>query len=310
MPSRAEYDVFVSYARADNVPLVNGEESGWITTLCRYIGEEHARTSTEPLHLFLDREAIRSMEDWKNRLHDGLRTARVLLAIATPQYFQSKYCQLEFETHRQHQVHRQLGQQTIVTIRCAEPFELNSADAAWREALQGVQSNANATRWLRRDPPMIEQSELRSMASDLYEAMWPRIQSARQARRAPTNIIPPTPHFIGRSSELHDLHQRLAFRDIGVTVCLQGLGGQGKSQLAAAYAFGFSEEYACGAWLVNATGASSLLPLMGALASDLGLERLDSDENPEAQGRRVLAALRSRADAASVGRVIVSLDAC
>ena len=300
MTTSAEFDVFVSYARADDVSLVSGDNSGWISTLCRYIGEEHARTSTEPLNLFFDREAIRDMDDWRHRIFDGLRTARVLLGFISPRYFQSEYCRLEFEVHRQHQIHRQLGQVSIATVHCAELSELNATDGVWRDEVLRFQSYANATPWLRRSPPRAEPSELQHMASHLYNVLRPKILSARRAARAPTNLMPPTPHFLGRSTELRELHEKLARSEVAVTVCVYGLGGQGKSELAAAYAFGFASEYAGGAWMLNATGATAMLPLIAQLAVDLGLSPVETPQESESErGRRVLVALKARVEGAA-----------
>ena len=71
MPTPAElrsYDLFVSYAHVDN-------EDGWVTAFVEAIRQEHAEFTPEPLRVFFDTDSIRSMDDWRRRILEGLKHA-------------------------------------------------------------------------------------------------------------------------------------------------------------------------------------------------------------------------------------------
>ena len=53
--------------------------------------------------------------------------------------------------------------------------------------------------------------------------------------------------------------------DLTITA-VHGLGGQGKTELAVAYAHAFADSYPGGLWVLGAEGKSELLPLIGELA--------------------------------------------
>jgi Tfp pilus assembly protein PilF len=98
----------------------------------------------------------------------------------------------------------------------------------------------------------------------------------------------PNPHFRGRRDQLDRL---AAAFDAGagpavLAQAIQGLGGVGKTQLAARYAHEREADYA-GVWWVQAEGAASLAAGYAALAARLGLPLPDGAE-PDA----VVAAVR------------------
>jgi len=79
-----------------------------------------------------------------------------------------------------------------------------------------------------------------------------------------------------------------------------GTGGQGKSELAVAYAHAFADCYPAGLWALRAESKKELLPLIGELAFDpaLGYVPTDAEKNdPPLLGKAVLNHLKSRADA-------------
>jgi tetratricopeptide (TPR) repeat protein/transcriptional regulator with XRE-family HTH domain len=103
----------------------------------------------------------------------------------------------------------------------------------------------------------------------------------------PVAGIPPDPsvHFVGRAGELADIG-RLLQRNRRLTI--HGLGGVGKTQLAARYVHDHRDRYPDGVFWLRADHESSLLGDLGALAW-----RLRLDEREEArQDRQVEAVLR------------------
>src|SRR5580692_1809904 len=97
-----DYDIFVSFAHAD----VKGTAGLFFDELLTIIRAERARFNPDPLRVFLDHSAIRSMADWKHRILAGLREARVLLAVIGPGYFASSWCRREWDAWTQHEQDR------------------------------------------------------------------------------------------------------------------------------------------------------------------------------------------------------------
>ena len=85
-----EYDVFLSYARADDV-------DGWVSGLRDAVYDDFREFSSEPFRIFFDTTEIRGRQDWELRLRQGLRSSRVLLVCLSPSYLRSVYCRWEWE---------------------------------------------------------------------------------------------------------------------------------------------------------------------------------------------------------------------
>ncbi|MFD0904647.1 FxSxx-COOH system tetratricopeptide repeat protein [Actinomadura sediminis] len=85
------------------------------------------------------------------------------------------------------------------------------------------------------------------------------------------------PHFTGRESTLDRLHEELSGSAAGTFVlqALQGLGGIGKTQLAAEYAHRFASDYDV-VWWVPAESDLVARASLAALAEELGVGGADS----------------------------------
>ncbi len=135
----------------------------------------------------------------------------------------------------------------------------------------------------------------------LGQSLWERLERARRADGVPGNLRRQNPFFVGRKEELRQLHERLTLGAVGVVTAVHGMGGQGKTELAVAYAHGFADSYPAGLWALGAEGKRELLPLIGELAYDraLGFTPSAAEKNdPVLLGRGVLAHLQERAAAA------------
>ncbi|GHO99994.1 hypothetical protein KSF_100420 [Reticulibacter mediterranei] len=75
--------------------------------------------------------------------------------------------------------------------------------------------------------------------------------------------FPKNPFFIGRSEELHALHNHLlACADTAMPIfALQGMGGIGKTQVAIEYAYRYAFEYTALLWIDAQTPESLLVSL-------------------------------------------------
>ena len=83
------YDLFISYSRRDN-------EQGRITQLVERIKTDFAPFAKRELVPFFDQQEIYGMQDWKQRILQGLRESRLLLACLSPTFLKSEWCEREF----------------------------------------------------------------------------------------------------------------------------------------------------------------------------------------------------------------------
>ena len=89
------YEIFISYARKDNLPIPRTYPHGWVTALHDHILADRRRFSTEPLPIFFDTKEIKDMDDWRHRILGGLRHSKILLVCLSPNYFASQPCRWE-----------------------------------------------------------------------------------------------------------------------------------------------------------------------------------------------------------------------
>ena len=84
------YDLFVSYARADN-------SRGWISRFVDELLIEHREfTGGRELTYFFDNNDIRSFDDWRIQIYSKLAASRLFLAFLSPSYFASEWCRREW----------------------------------------------------------------------------------------------------------------------------------------------------------------------------------------------------------------------
>ncbi|TVM30214.1 toll/interleukin-1 receptor domain-containing protein [Oceanidesulfovibrio marinus] len=86
------FDLFISYARKDN-------QSNSITDFVEHLKAEYQAFAGRPLEVFFDKNDIHGMQDWRHRILQGLRESRLLLACLSPDYFDSEWCEWEFNEY-------------------------------------------------------------------------------------------------------------------------------------------------------------------------------------------------------------------
>lgn len=115
-------------------------------------------------------------------------------------------------------------------------------------------------------------------------------------------------HFFGRDQALAELHQTLAQgQAAAVTQVVGGMGGVGKTTLAAEYAhrFGTAGRYA-GVWWVGADSESGLIDSLGRLAERLGMpEEADRPKMARAALAHVSAGRDAHGDATSLPWLLI-----
>ena len=301
------YEIFLSYSRRDNAlpPGLPPDAKGWVTALRDHILDDHRRFSTEPLRIFFDVSEIRDMDDWQHRILGALRHSKILLICLSPDYFRSPYCRWEWDEYLRRQVHQLMGADSIATVYFVEvPGSPEHENARWLTSV--THGNFTDIRpWFPEGATALQREEVRKRLAKLGESLWERIQRARRAEGAPGNLRRQNPFFVGRREELRGLHEQLATGAVGLVTAVHGFGGQGKTELAVAYAHGFADHYPAGLWVLGAENKKELLPLIGELAyaPELGYRPTEPERHdPALLGRAVLAELQRRAEQATLKR--------
>lgn len=298
-PTSEQYDLFISYAHAD-------DKDGWVTAFVEAIREEHARFTPQPLQVFFDTEAIRSMDDWERRILEGLRQSRVMVAVLSPRYFGSDYCRKEWEVFVDHELALALpgeGIAPIYTVTVPD-LEAKKADAAldrWMIDMRRRQY-VNLQPWRPKGIEALREEEVCRLIQGLDEQIAERMDKTAKAANSRSTVPSHNERFVGRKEELRKLHETLALGRVGAITAVHGIGGIGKSALAFEYAHAFAWHYPGGRYLVEAEAATDLRIPMMRLAPQLGLKLTDAEQNDVALG---YARLRAALEAGERSLVIV-----
>jgi hypothetical protein len=88
--SSERYDVFLSYARAD-------DEDGAVTHLAEAMSRVFAQQTGGELRVFFDTQHIQNSQIWRARINSALKASTVLVSVASSAYFDSAWCRYEWD---------------------------------------------------------------------------------------------------------------------------------------------------------------------------------------------------------------------
>lgn len=95
------YDVFLSYMHRSPV-------GPWVSEIFRQLFVDWlSEELNADAEVFFDDMVMKAGDPWPDKLRDGIRGSRVLLAVCSPGYFRSSWCLSEWESFRQRE--QQLG---------------------------------------------------------------------------------------------------------------------------------------------------------------------------------------------------------
>jgi tetratricopeptide (TPR) repeat protein len=297
------YDLFISYAHADDT-------EGTVTALVEEIKARQRRIDGQPMRIFFDREDIRDMNDWEMRILTGLRESRVMIAMLSPAYFDSKYCRKEWEWFADHETERAMTGEAIAPIYTIKVpgFDTDPEDIPddWKRNLKRRQY-LDARPWWTEGAEAFAKAEIRERLEELDRRCYEKVRVARHLEGTRSTIPPHNPMFVGRGEQIREI--QVAFTKPGPSlVALHGLGGMGKSVLAHEYAHVHAPRYRAGRFLLPAEGKSDLKTLITSLATDLELTLTDEErKDPDLAHRRVCTAL-TKAARDEGGPALVLLD--
>lgn len=84
------YDIFMSYAHADN-------DDGWVDSFATGLSSTYRKlTGTTPA-LFLDRESLITSDIWEKKIGVALNQSSLMLAVISPSYIRSPWCRREWD---------------------------------------------------------------------------------------------------------------------------------------------------------------------------------------------------------------------
>ena len=211
----------------------------------------------------------------------ALREAGCLLAVLSPDYCSSSYCAAEWQAAFRHDPTGAEGK--LLPVRVAD-FDvvgllgpLVYVDCVGKEPERVRAELLAAAKGDRRKPPGPPAFPTGSSTAPTF----PGRAHADHVFHVPhrRNV-----HFTGREDELHRLRQALTSgKPMALTQTLRGLGGVGKTQLAAEYAYRHRDDYAV-VWWVRAEEPTALASDYAGLAEALGLPQWGAAEQESIVG--------------------------
>jgi TIR domain/NB-ARC domain len=237
---------------------------------------EHRRFSTRPLRIFIDRDEIDVMDDWRRKILGSLRDSLLFVAFLSPDYFRSRYCRWEWQAWLEHERQRFVFGEGIAPIyfKKAPRFDNKEDDdplAGWISDLRR-RNYFDLRPFVSRGVAVFEEEDLRLRLEALDHSLAERIDRVGRSIEAPGHIRRRNPRFVGRVDELAKLREMLASRRVGIVTAVQGLGGVGKTSLVEEYAHAFAGEYPGGRWELDCSGRRNLAEALASLSSQFGLE--------------------------------------
>ena len=274
------YDLFISYAHADD----RAENLEKVKALVDAIKADYQRVTGTTLQVFFDTHAIRAMDDWEAKILTGLRQSRMMVAVLSPNYFQSDFCRREWEIFVETELAHALPGDGITPIYVvkhpafdAEPVEEKLRN--WIKDLRRRQYIVWHPFWPE-GAQALEREDVRRKLADLPGQIKERLDRVAIRDRSPNTVPLPSIHFVGRRDEMHALLNDMIQSQIGVITAVHGIAGIGKSMLAFAYAWGYGFKYPGGRFLIQAGNLSDLAAGMIALAEPKGVV-LGDEESAE-----------------------------
>ena len=114
MPDSSSFDLFISYSRRDNL-------QSRVSNFVALVQEDYrAFTGGKELRVFFDSNDIKGMDDWRDPIHDGIRSTYLLLICLSPNYLKSEYCTWEFNEYLKHEASRALLGEGVAPIYFVE----------------------------------------------------------------------------------------------------------------------------------------------------------------------------------------------
>lgn len=296
MSSNEDFDIFVSYAHADDV-------DGHVSNLVSAMSEIwQTQIPGRKLRLFFDTQGIGIGDDWNERILKSLRASRIFLAFTSPAYVRSEYCRKEWLAWCAHERARGWSGKLIqpVFVENIPDFSVESEDIF----IRGMATRQHAQ--LTRDIAGAEVGAAQAATFAVAQATANLLDALQKSAESPTNIAPLHASFTGREKELGEIRRILSQDAENKIPIFCAIAGAGKTDTAVAYARDFAGEYPGGRFLVPATHMNDYREALVHLAEDQAPNFADSTAglSAEAKAQRAWQWLATEA----AGRVLLIFD--
>ncbi|MBR6056867.1 MAG: toll/interleukin-1 receptor domain-containing protein, partial [Victivallales bacterium] len=266
-PESKTYDVFISYAHAD----ADTPERKAVVEAIKTSIEGALKDVLPQRFVFLDSEALQWGVEWSTKIRKCISNCRVFVYLLSPNYLCSDYCQREKLWWAKTEIDRgRLGKATrpIYYIRIpniddeyAQENMIDQADgASFFDSLDNVKQEIVEDRIRSASRDIKKQVDAEYTAIDSYNTVYPKLSQ----------------YFVGRVKELADLNERCC--DGHTIPVITGYAGEGKTELAVAYAYAYAENFPQGRFLVPMEGVCNWNDAMVKLVEQCRAYFLDNKE--------------------------------
>ena len=295
------YDIFISYAHAD------AATPGWrnAVNLIKEVLENDSgiiAAAGHPVRVFLDAKDLPRGGFWYNRIVDAISTSKAFICLVSTNYMRSAACTRErLAWYWKYTRNGTLGRENFFPIyylnieegafgfecfkRIPDVVDVQMDAQPWFEALrqsiierfesndQDVQDGCREFIRQKLFPELYNDSCENGRHSLLMNAVGTRTDGGGGFCSIPEI----NPKFVGRIRELRLLHA-CCNRKRGCYPILHAQGGEGKTELAYAYAHGYSDDYPGGQFLVRMTGMRTWEDAICSLADGINAVGVSAGE--------------------------------
>jgi tetratricopeptide (TPR) repeat protein len=254
-------DFFISYNKADRL---------WAEWIAWQLEESGYKTIIQAWD-------FRPGGNFALDMHEGLKRAERVLAVLSPDYLSARYTQPEWAAAFAQDPTGEKGLLLPVRVReCKleglwpqivyiDLVGVNEAEAG--EALLNGVKRERAKPTTSPQFPVTPTAAHTSAAKPNFPGALPPVWNVPHGEN---------PHFVGRDQSLDQIHEMLS---VGQVAAIHGLGGVGKTQLAAHYAHRRKGDYQI-VWWIKAEEPATLAGDYAALATALDLPEKEAREQP------------------------------
>jgi len=288
-----QYDLFISYSREDNL-------TNRVTELKEKIEADYLEFAKEELKCFFDKHEIKGMEDWKQRLLQGLKDSYLLLLILSPNYLESSYCEWEIVEYLKYEYARAIQGDGVAQIYFIEIPDLDGPGfaekaKAWIEKVSRRQ-RFDFRPWYNDGVDSLKYADVKTRLEELKKSLLDRILRMRRIANAIGNLPAPNVRFVGREREMKLLHESVGLGKFGVLTAVHGMGGLGKTAIAFQYAYAYADFYAGGRWQIGCANETNLASVLKKLDLDLKVTFTEDEKKDDIRGaKRILNELETLA---------------